>query len=218
MIHTQTFSRAFKSRCMRTDAVLQVSQMFGLGIDEDHEVSLYEKLKVSFGAGKIVYITGESGAGKTSLLRDIRDEAHKAGFAIPDLVDGKRQKPLVDLFEPFEHAMTMLTLVGLAEPFVMCRTPEQLSDGQRYRLMLGLQMDMAERTKKPPLVVMDEFLANLDRETAKAVAYQTRKVANQGKIGFVVATTHRDIEDDLQPDCRILLRLGRKPDREVRLA
>ena len=50
----------------------------------------------------------------------------------------------------------------------------------------------------------DEFLALLDRVTAKVIAYNIQKIARKAGATLVVATTHRDMVDDLSPDLFIV--------------
>lgn len=210
---TYRLSRSYRSACEVTDEVISVAQMFGIGLDEDHVVTLYEDLEVTLGARRIVYITGESGGGKTSLLRDLRTASGNDFASITP--EAAPEKPLVNLFDGLQEAVSYLTYSGISEPFVWLRKPGELSDGQRYRLMLALMM--AKAGDQEAIVFLDEFLANLDRETARVVAHQVRKVANATNLCFVVATTHTDLAADLKPNQTVTMRLGKPPavDRRV---
>lgn len=215
MNHEYVLSRSYRSACEQTPEVLTIAQMFGIGVDQEHEMVLYQDLKIRLGPGRVVYITGESGGGKTSLLRDTADAA-KGDFNLVPAELEFQQHPLVNLFSALNEATELLSYAGIAEAFVMLRKPQELSDGQRYRLMLARAMAVA-RTVERPLICMDEFLANLDRETARGVARQVRKVATKSGICFVVATTHADIFEDLNPNQRITMRLGKPPESESRV-
>ena len=46
----------------------------------------------------------------------------------------------------------------------------------------------------------DEWCAKLDRVTAKVISRNVRKIADKRGVGFLLATTHEDIVEDLQPD------------------
>ena len=85
----------------------------------------------------------------------------------------------------------------------MLRTPGELSDGQRYRfqLALGVASDAA-------WLVADEFTATLDRTLAKLIAFNVRRLADRTGQGFLLATTHEDVIDDLSPDLHVRCRLG----------
>jgi ABC-type ATPase with predicted acetyltransferase domain len=217
---THAFTRSRKSACEPTPEVVAVAQMFGLGVDKEHEVVLYKDLEVTIGTGRVVFLTGESGAGKTSLLSDIKELAkgEASGFTViePLTVDRIPDRPLINLFDDLQEALELFTFSGLSEAFVMLRKPRELSDGQRYRLTLALAMAQARRVQNP-IIFMDEFLANLDRVTARAVAYSVRKVASKTGICFVLATTHDDILRDLNPNQVITMENGQQPriDRRV---
>ena len=49
----------------------------------------------------------------------------------------------------------------------------------------------------------DEFLALLDRVTAKVIAYNIQKIARKTGATLIVATTHRDMVQDLSPNLYI---------------
>jgi hypothetical protein len=46
----------------------------------------------------------------------------------------------------------------------------------------------------------DEFCAVLDRTLAKVLAFNVRKLATRTGVGVLLATTHDDLTDDLNPD------------------
>src|SRR2546421_3533733 len=93
---------------------------------------------------QITFLTGPSGAGKTSMLRALRSRRPRARFLdlnqieLPDV-------PLVDCFNgaPLDQTLALLSQVGLAEAWSYLRTPNELSEGQRWRLKLALAMQRA---------------------------------------------------------------------------
>src|SRR5262245_2110769 len=54
--------------------------------------------------------------------------------------------------------------------------------------------------RKAPFLLADEFCAVLDRTLAKVLAHNVRKLATRTGVGFLLATTHDDLLDDLNPD------------------
>jgi ABC-type ATPase with predicted acetyltransferase domain len=103
---------------------------------------------------------------------------------------------IVDAIDlPFEEALQLLALCGLAEAPLLLRTPQELSEGQRYRFALALAASL-----KPQWIVADEFTAVLDRITAKVIAHNVRRIADRYGIGFLLATALNDVADDLEPD------------------
>lgn len=217
-----TLSRKFSTRVQQTANVKVCAAMFGIGSNEEIDVVLYDNLTVNVGAGRILYITGDSGAGKSCLLRDIEvkvcAEAGQHGLQQVAMngIALLEEKPLVDQFGDWsiKEILELLNYVGISEAFVFLRNPQQLSDGQRYRFMLARAIYNAKVNVAPgntPVIFIDEFLAFLDRETARNVAYQVRRVATKHGLCFVLATTHLDIEADLRPNTRILLQLNLPP-------
>lgn len=129
-------------------------------------------------------------------------------------------RTLIDSFDaaPAE-TMQLLSACGLGEAHLMLRTPAELSDGQRYRLRLALGLAAlsaesengrrrsAERPAGARWLAADEFTATLDRTLAKVVAFNLRRLADRTGTGFLLATTHEDITDDLDPDVHVRCRL-----------
>ena len=170
--------------------------MFGLGLDETREVVVLDDVEITIAPGNVVYVTGQSGSGKSVLLSELKKQ-------MSDWLDldagGEKvalDKPLVDcLAGELSEAMYYLSLAGLNDAFVFLRTANELSDGQMYRFRLALAM-----AAKPGCVFIDEFCAKLDRITARIIAANVRKFADKFKTTFIVATTHDDLYEDLQPD------------------
>ena len=100
---------------------------------------------------------------------------------------------------PFTEALQLLAMCGLGEAPLMLRTPQELSEGQRYRFALALAV-----AHKPRWIVADEFTAVLDRTTAKVIAYNVRRLADRYRIGFILATAQDDIAADLSPDLNVI--------------
>jgi ABC-type ATPase with predicted acetyltransferase domain len=209
-------SRSYTSSTVITPEVLEISQLFGIGIEQDHKVELYSNLEIDVGPGRLVFITGESGAGKTSLLRDIKASALAAGIDCRgiELYEQDAATPIISLMksETLQERTEWLGVAGLSEAFVYLRTFSQLSDGQRYRFMLAKAYEEAVLSGRDCCLFADEFCANLDRVTARTVAHLSRKFVSRGKIGMVVATTHDDIAVDLAADTTVKMRIITKPE------
>ena len=192
-----------------SERVLRVAEMFGIGLDEGHEVVLYEALELEIRRGDVVYITGASGSGKSVLLRALAGEIGRqlalgaAGpedpegpVAVLEEVDAGGEAAVIDRFAgPLEEALRVLSVAGLSDAFAVLRRPSELSDGQRYRYRLARLLACGART-----VVIDEFCSMLDRRTARALSHRIRKYADRTGTTFVVATAHDDLGEDLDPD------------------
>jgi ATPase subunit of ABC transporter with duplicated ATPase domains/predicted GNAT family N-acyltransferase len=195
-----------------TTRTAQVSDAYGIGLDETQKFAVYRGLTFDIYPGDVVYITGDSGSGKSLLLRYLKGELAKledfggvvdgADVQIPDdevLVEGVGN----DTNEAIYH----LSMAGLSEAFLMTRRYGELSDGQKYRYRIAKMLYSGKRT-----LILDEFGATLDRETAKVIAWLLQKVVRQSGRTLIVATTHRDLFDDLNPNLFILKKFGPEAD------
>ena len=138
-------SRQFDTGVERTQRVLDVAEMFGLGLDDKTFVVL-DGLKLDIKQGDIIYITGQSGSGKSTILHELRAEFEKRGVSVAvasEIEMGDR--PIVDQVYPEEKSLSkpleLFSLVGLSDANLFLRKPSELSDGQRYRFMLAKMIE-----------------------------------------------------------------------------
>jgi hypothetical protein len=188
-----------------------VMDHFGIGFDVGRHV-IAEDLDLPIRPGDVVLFTGASGSGKSSLLRAAAEVLEKdegapttrsPGFVIDVNAIELGERILVDGLDlPAEESLALLTGCGLGEARLMLRTPRELSDGQRYRYRLALAL-----ARNPAWIVADEFTATLDRTLAKVIAFNLGKTARRRGVGLLLATTHDDVADDLQPDVHVRCRL-----------
>lgn len=201
-----TVSKKFSTKVERTDRVIEVAEAFGLGLD-DREFVLFKDFELEVKKGDVVYITGQSGSGKTVLLKQCEDFLVDDGQSVINIDQVILQDmPLVDqIGDTTKEALQILSRVGLNDAYLFIRKPSELSDGQRYRLRLAHLLNIPA-----DVWVADEFGAVLDRVTAKIVAFSLQKHArNEGKT-LIVATTHEDLLEELGPDLIIKKRFRDK--------
>jgi len=63
---------SFKTRVPLTDRTAEVARAFGLGVDGGREHVLYRDFELRLAEGDVAYVTGDSGSGKSALLRALR--------------------------------------------------------------------------------------------------------------------------------------------------
>ena len=182
-----TFNVSYETHTQITPRSLVVAEAFGLGIDETQKFKVLDA-ELKIGPRDIVYVTGDSGSGKSVLLRAIRADLGEEAI---DLTEVKidTEKPLIETVgATVEQGLELLSKVGLNDAFLFLRTYSQLSDGQKYRYRIAKLIESGKQWW-----LMDEFAACLDRDTAKIIAYNVQKIARQSRTAVIVATTHSDL-------------------------
>lgn len=202
---------------------MQIAVMFGLSLDGTQTHTIIPPIQLTLKPSQVVFVTGVSGGGKSTLLRRISHAiAHpttQSDSAAPALVCSDRMPALPDealvdaLALPevqaddvlpaasLEQVCHWLSLAGLNDAAVMLRKPGQLSEGQRHRLKLAQAMACAHRRPEPwSVLLIDEFGSTLDRATAFALARSLRRWVAKSNVCLVCATTHDDLLEPLAPD------------------
>ena len=204
-------SRAFSSSVERTPRVLEVAEAFGLGLT-DKQFVIYDNLAIDIEGGAVVYITGQSGSGKSLLLKDLSAQMGGAGLVVADLnqvvLD---ERPVIEqVGRTTQDATRLLALAGISDAWIYIRKPSELSDGQRYRLKLAKVIESGAQ-----VWIADEFGAVLDRTTAKVIAFNLQKTARAAGATLMVATTHTDLKAELGPSLTITKRFRERVEVET---
>ena len=186
-----------------TAQTAMVMSHFGITFETGQHV-IAQDFELPVRTDDVVAITGCSGAGKSSLLRAVARQLH--GVLDLDLLELSNKSLIDSLPLPFPEAMQLLSLCGLSEAQLLLRTPTELSDGQRYRFRLALAF-----ASKPRWILADEFTATLDRSLARVIARNLRKLASRTGVGLLLATTHDDLTQELEPDLFVRCELGTTP-------
>jgi len=207
---TYTVDRFFTSSVERTPRVLEIAEGFGLGLT-DKKFVVYDNLQIEVNQGDVVYITGQSGSGKSLLLKDLAAQMKGQGLKIADLNEIElEEKPVIELIgDTINEATDLLAKAGISDAWIYIRKPSELSDGQRYRLKLAKVMAAGA-----DVWIADEFGAVLDRVTARVVAYNMAKVARRLGKTLMVATTHTDLKEELAPNLTVTKRFRERVDIE----
>jgi ABC-type ATPase with predicted acetyltransferase domain len=196
-------NKSFQTSVQRSDRVIKVAEAFGLGL-EDREFTVLDAVELDVKPGDVVYINGQSGAGKSVLLRELSQALQESGQRVSNIDRvAFEDKPLIDQIgnDSMAEAIRLLSIAGLSDAYLYIRKPGELSDGQRYRFRLAKLIE-----ENADVWVADEFGAVLDRVTAKIVAWNLSKIARHYGKTLIVATTHTDLRDELAPSLAITKR------------
>jgi ABC-type ATPase with predicted acetyltransferase domain len=197
-----SFNISYETHTKITPRSLVVAEAFGLGIDEAQKFKVLDA-ELKIGPRDIVYITGDSGSGKSVLLRAIRTDLGEDAIDLSEVfVDP--DKPLIETVgATIEQGLELLSKVGLNDAFLFLRTYSQLSDGQKYRYRIAKLIESGKQWW-----LMGEFAACLDRDTAKIISFNLQKIARQQGKAVIAATTHSDLQEDLSPTVLVRKRFG----------
>jgi len=181
---------------------VKVAEAFGIGVDRKRQFIIYDNAELKITPRDIVYITGESGSGKSVLLQtlenDIKQDMNLTAININDIKPIHGEPIIETIGKTFEEGLELLSRVGLNDAFLFLRSYEQLSDGQKYRYKIAKLIE-----SEAQFWIMDEFCATLDRDTAKIVAFNVQKHARREGKAVLAATTHTDLFEDLAPSVHI---------------
>lgn len=190
----------FKTKTEKTPRVLDVAESFGLGLEEKDFV-LYDNVEIEVNKGDVVYVTGQSGSGKSVILRELERLMRESDLKVANISDFELDdsKNVIDqIGKTVSEALGLLSLAGLNDAYLFIRKPHEMSDGQKYRFKIAKLIE-----SNADVWIADEFGAVLDRVTAKIISNNLQRAARNAGATVIVATTHDDILDALKPNLTI---------------
>jgi len=198
-IKTKEFniSHSFKTKSEVTDRTILIADAFGLGIDDEKDFAIYDNFKFNLKSNDVVYVTGDSGSGKSWILKNIFAKFPKS-LSIDDIEIDDEEILIEGVGTDLNDAIKKLNLAGLGDAFLYLRKYSQISDGQKYRYKIAKFIDL-----DADIWILDEFCAKLDRMTAKIVSNNLQKIARRLDKCVICATTHEDLQDALKPSLYI---------------
>lgn len=153
------------------------------GIDSGYKNIVVDNLEIPDDY-EILYITGESGSGKSTILKEMSEISH---CNIPNT-------PLFKWHDNPQKALEILTLVGLGDAVLFLSYYNMLSDSQKARARIALEL-LSDKDE----IIIDEFLSTLDRKTAKSVAFCIQKAIRKLGKKAIFVTAHDDLEEYIKP-------------------
>jgi len=86
---------AYKTKTDVTDRTVKVAEAFGIGVDNFQEHVIYDNLELKIAPNDVVYVTGDSGSGKSVLLKALEKDLQPETINLND-VQIEPSKPLID--------------------------------------------------------------------------------------------------------------------------
>jgi NitT/TauT family transport system ATP-binding protein len=200
-------------------SVEDVSKTFrvrGGRYNDDHLLPVLRHISFDVKEGEIVSLVGESGCGKTTLLRIVQGLVRLDAGMIK--VDGAEVKaPGRDRGFVFQQASLLpwrsarqniefgLELQGVASGPPGEQFPHQLSGGMQQRVGLARALAI-----DPAILLMDEPFSALDAQTREVLQHELLRI--QAETGKTVLFVTHDLDEAIYLSNRVIV-LGAKPGR-----
>ena len=103
----------FTTKTELTPRMIDISEAFGLGISEEKYFIIYKDFRLGFNKGDVVFITGDSGGGKSLLLNHIRTFIECTSVNLDDIVPDPEEVIIENIGETVEEGVRYLSMMGL---------------------------------------------------------------------------------------------------------
>lgn len=193
------FSVHYTSFVARTKKTQTVQKAFGVNPGA-LKTTVVKALQLTIKPKEVVLVCGASGSGKTTLVDLLMNRGQPLESMLVEgtcflgrdckvgvLQPVRSKLPIIQLVggSDTHRALHMLNIAGLTEAFLYFKRFDELSAGQRYRLMLARLIDSGAN-----LWLADEFCSALDEVTASIVAHNLQRHARRIGATVVVAAPH----------------------------
>ena len=188
--------------------MLEIAQRFNLGEEWKKPRQIVEILDLIIGEGQIIFITGGSGSGKTTVLQTIQ-ECLDGHFLDANKILPPAKMSVIDSFcnLSIQETLKLLNCACLIDPKALLCLTENLSVSEYRRLQLAITLSL-----RPKIICIDNFCDGFDRICAAMLSSKVRQLATERNITFILTTSQDDILDDLKPDVTLIKHMtGHRP-------
>lgn len=180
-----------EGRPSHTPRARQLAAAFDVPPQEREALEWDGDLPIEAEPWKVGLIVGPSGAGKTTIMRNVFGEPSALDWGDSAVVDDFPASMSIEDVTAACGAVGFNTIPAWLRPFGV------LSNGEQFRVTLA--RTLVESTKDKPIVI-DEFTSVVDRQVAQIGAHAAQKWVRRNGRRLVAVTCHYDVEDWLQPD------------------
>jgi Acetyltransferase (GNAT) family len=173
----------------RTPRVKQLSGMFDVPAQEKLSHHWKGELPIDDRDWNVGLIVGPSGAGKTSVARQLFGEGKTLQWGATSVVDDFDKQFKIEDITNACSAVGFNSIPSWMKPFSV------LSTGEKFRAELARHL-----LEDGDLIVVDEFTSVVDRQVAQIGSHAVQKRVRKDGKKFVAVTCHYDVIDWLQPD------------------
>ena len=138
---------------------------------------------------KILAVTGRSGSGKSTILKELRKSVMSKPMDPDEFVAVGFLNKGIDPGE-FEYRICN---VGLRPDDVILKKVGQLSEGEKFRVEVALNLNSN--------TIFDEFTSMVDRKVAKTVSEGLKEIADKECLkNITLCSCHKDFVEWVLPD------------------
>lgn len=187
---------------------IDIMRVFGLTKSKIYEETKPPSFKpdIKIEQGKVIFITGSSGSGKSRLLSHFYQNCTKTKINTNQIPLTGDSPALDTIAADYFTTVESFLKAGLGDVFMMFAAPAVYSDGQKYRYKLAQAV-----SQDTDVIFADEFCSNLDRLTASSVAVKIARHIRRSSKTLIAASAIDDIIPELAPDITIVCRTKQPP-------
>lgn len=207
-----------KSKISNHPRVRQLESMFDVPRVEEQSLRWKGDIPVERDDWNVGLIVGPSGAGKTTVARELFGDLVNLGDEVKD--DKRSAIECFDEDKSVEEISMICQAVGFNTIPAWMRPFGVLSNGEKFRSSLAMRL-----IRDDEILVVDEYSSVIDRQVAQIGSHAVQKHIRRKNKKFVAVSCHYDVIEWLQPDWVLephnmrfsRRRLRRRPDIKVKI-